>query len=354
MDANAIQAEGKDVIDGEVVDVVVDEKAIDEPVVEKEISERDRIALKYKKRQEEELGIEPSKTEAELEVEPEAVASTEPELVEVKINGQLRQIPSEKIEKAGGIELYQKTVSANEGLKEVSDERKKLQDERQQFDQWQSEQKQKLSQSAAPPAKGEQQQDERRDPPLGDQNKALDLAKQYREAMYEGEETKADEIMTRMMSLKEAQNQGSATPSTQEIDVEAIKTEAADLATKTIEQRERSKSLKTAQQAFDDNFSDIKGDPELFKMADRKTLEIQRDNPDWSPQQIIEESGKQVRAWVEKFGGKPAPNTRNEKLDAKRGMQSVKAGTGKAKAPAPAKQETRSDYITRLRESRGK
>ncbi len=350
MDANAIQTEVVEESHGEAKPVAVEEKAIVEAVEDENISDRERIALKYKKQQEEELGISQEEPDAELDEELEVVSPDEPELVEVKINGQLRQVPKEKIETAGGVEVYQKQVSANESLKQVSDERNALRDERQQFEQWQVEQKQKLSQSAAPSATDEQK---RSDPPLGDQNKAKDLAKQYREAMYEGEESKADEIMTRMMSLNKAQDISSATTESKEIDVEAIRNEAADLATQRIEQKQRNTDLKSAQQAFDDNFADIKGDPELFKMADRKTLEIQRDNPDWTPQQIIEESGKQVRAWVEKFGGKPQPNSAAEKLAAKRSMQSVKAGTGKAKAPAPVKQQTRSSYVAQLRENRG-
>ena len=45
---------------------------------------------------------------------------------------------------------------------------------------------------------------------------------------------------------------------------------------------------------------DIANISEFRAIADNKTIELQRENPSWTPQQIIQEAADQTREWVEK------------------------------------------------------
>ena len=338
--------ESDDVIaGGDDVVANVDDKVIDK--TGEELPIREQIAQNYQKRQEEELGIVREEEPAEKPVEPE--------MVEVKVNGQTRQVDAGKIEEAGGIDIYQKRLAAEDGLKTLSNGRKELAQSQQDFQkkqdefyQWQEEEKKKLqTQSVAPSIQDGHEVSS--DLPVGDQNK--ELAKEYREALYNGENDKADEILTRMATVIKAQPQGATQPV---VDPEEIKRDATDLAVKQIEQNQLEKDIDQAKTAFDEKYSDIKSDPALFDMADQKTIGIHNEHPDWTPQQVIEESGRQVREWVDNVRGQSASGkTTQSKLEAKRNLQSPKAGTGRSTSPPEPKQETNSEYIQKLRKSRG-
>ena len=57
----------------------------------------------------------------------------EPEMVEVKVNGQTRMVEQTKIDDGGGLETYQKQLAANEGLQSLSNERKLFKQEQEQL-----------------------------------------------------------------------------------------------------------------------------------------------------------------------------------------------------------------------------
>jgi len=239
-----------------------------------------------------------------------------------------------------------KRRAAEDGLKALSTERKQLQTDKddlvrqqQQFHQWQQEQHEKLT--AAPPSNDGREV--KSDPPAGDQNE--DLAKQYREAMYDGEEAKADKIMAQMMAGR-AQT---ATP--QEIDLDKIRNDAANIATQRLEQKQLNNSIADAQTFFGKEYKDIKDDPELFAMADNKTGQVSQENPTWTPKEVAAEVGDQVRAWRDKLTGATSQST-EQKLAAKRSMASPRAGTGRVQAKPEPKRQTNSEYVQGLIEQR--
>ena len=56
------------------------------------------------------------------EIEPEHIADTiEDEFVTVKVNGRTYEVEAEKVEKAGGVEAYQRNAAAHEKQREVAD-----------------------------------------------------------------------------------------------------------------------------------------------------------------------------------------------------------------------------------------
>ena len=297
-----------------------------EPPEEEELSERDRIAKKY---QEREYG--------EGDEEPEQEPEPEPDEVEVKVNGRTRMVPREKVEAAGGIDVYQKRLAAEEGMQTVADERKRLQQERQEFQQWQQEQMQKLqTQQQPPPVQGGASA--RQSPPEGD---SKILAQQYREALYDGDDDKADEIFAKM-AAKGTQQQA-AIP-----DPDQIAAQAVERFRKEMQKEQYEKEVAKGQQMFEEKFSDIAQDPRLYDMANAETIRLQQEHPDWSPVQIIEEAGTRIQQWA----GSRGMAATKDKVERKRAMNIPRTASGRfGQAPEP-QPESNSDYVSRLRKQR--
>jgi hypothetical protein len=105
-----------------------------------------------------------------------------------------------------------------------------------------------------------------------------------------------------------------------------------------------------ASNSFPDDYPDIVEDPQLFKMANAKTLEIYQDHPDWRPKAIFDEAVRSVRTWI---AGRSVQMPASDKLDAKRSQTTIRSGTAKAAARPAPKPMTNSQYVENLRRSRG-
>lgn len=109
-----------------------------------------------------------------------------------------------------------------------------------------------------------------------------------------------DKAAARLAKTFKAIRQAAATAP---VDPEAIANAAAERAVRTIAERDSQRALGEGLKTFTKNYPDIAGDSDLFNLADRKTDAIAQEHPDWSPEQVMMEAGKQTREWLRGLGG---------------------------------------------------
>ncbi len=307
-----------------------------------ELTPREGIYKKYDEaRKEEEAGAKKPEVKAEAEVEEPSQALKDQ--IDVVINGKKRKVPREKVDKAGGIVQYQKLVAADEGLRELAEERKRFQAERNQLEaqrkQLQHMQAQVQQQPrVAPPGKDV--------PPSNDleldEGLMLERAKKYRDSLYEGKDEDADKIFVE--SMKSAVAAARRQVPTQSIDPREVENRVMQQ----IEWRMRNTQVAKAQAEFREEFADIASDPQLFKLADAETVTLMEQHPNWTPDEIIREAGSRIRAWNAERAAQSSGGVQAQK----RRLSGVYAGTARSKAPTQPKPMSRSEYVAKLRESR--
>jgi hypothetical protein len=145
--------------------------------------------------------------------------------------------------------------------------------------------------------------------------------------------------------------------STPQIDVNALVAQARDEAVKTIVERDTQKALKSGFDQFTSDYPEIAGDSDLFNLADRKSEVIAAEHPEWTPGQVMNEAGKQTRAWLETLGARtgaaPKPTTSNQAR--KQNLVPMpQARTVRPAAPSDAeKEQSPADIVAEIRRSRG-
>lgn len=303
---------------------------------------RAAIYAKHKERRgQEQEGVPVGTDAAPKDAEDPAPQPAQDELVTVKINGREKKVSRAKVDEAGGLDIYQKRLAAEENMRQAAEEKRRVQEYEQQLvakahelQRFEQEIKRRAVQQPATP-------------PPQNQDEVKQMARRYHEAMLNGDLDQADELL---IKLQGAQKQ--ATP-----DADAIARKAAAEARAALEQeRQRDQQIRFEQerveavQRFEDEFSDIADDPDLREWADTKTLKISRENPQWSPARIIEEAARQVR---DAIGKTVTPAESSSKLEAKRSMTNVKGGSARAVAKPQPKPPTKSQYVESLRKQRG-
>jgi len=76
---------------------------------------------------------------------------------------------------------------------------------------------------------------------------------------------------------------------------------------------------------------------------------VERQNPEWEPQQVIDEAYKRISAWK----GSHKTSTMTEKAADKRNMNRPRTNSGRYLKPPPPPAKTASDYVADLRKARG-
>jgi len=307
---------------------------------------RSEIAEKFERTHRNFSAEQPSDPDAD-EGDDEA-APAEPEMITVKVNGKERQVDKAKVDAAGGVEIYQKQLAANEGLRQLSEDRKLLDQEITRIRQEREALEQQMAELSRP------KPDAERDLPEidGDQLQALkQKASGFREALFDGDEDKADEILTEL--LIEAQK-NPATPN----DAESVVESAASKAVQMIEQDNHRKSLINAFEALQSDYSDIVDDPRLWNMTDAETVLVKREHPEWTPDKIMREAGDRIRQWRDTRSGEQPPKPGNgttidDKRQEKRQLSTPSGGSRRSQPKPAPKPETNSEYIQRLRQQRG-
>lgn len=145
-----------------------------------------------------------------------------------------------------------------------------------------------------------------------------------------------------------------------QIDTNAIVRHAASVAKEEIAVENTNKALAEGFTKFQADYQDIVKDPDLYKLADAKTEAIALEHPEWSPEKVMSEAGKQVREWVAKISGKkPAPpkdpnvpsirQLNKQKLTPMPQARSVRPVADDAEAP----DDSPSAYLADVRKARG-
>jgi hypothetical protein len=110
------------------------------------------------------------------------------------------------------------------------------------------------------------------------------------------------------------------------IDPNAIAAQAADVAEQRIVVRNDVQAKASGFKKFQDQYADVANDPDLYALADRRSDLIFAEHPDWTPEQIMLEAGRQAREWLEQKSGKKLviPNKSRTQEEANRNRQETK------------------------------
>jgi len=155
--------------------------------------------------------------------------------------------------------------------------------------------------------------------------------------------TEEDAAKKLAKTLVKIRDSAVATP-TRPIDENAIANRAAEAAYGRLSQESRKKDVQKGYTSFKTNYPDIMGDTKLYRMADDMTDTIERENPNWTIAQVMDEAGSRTREWVRGLTGQPqdtgkkpapAPGTDNAAVTLDQ-TNRLERKTGLVRMPAPA------------------
>lgn len=273
-------------------------------------------------------------------------AETPDDEITVKVNGKERKVTREKIDAAGGVDAYQKNAAASEILNQASAEARRVKEESEALERRRQEldaREQRLSQATPQPATTPTPRLPTEEP--AGANKTL--ARQYHDALLDGDIDKADELLLKINAAP-----GATAINPEEIATRAVRQAKAEL---TAEDRKKQAARFEAERQeaaaeFPIKHKDLASNPDAHNMVDDKTLEVYREHPDWGPKAIVDEAADRVRKMIKAVA---APTTTSEKLDLKRRSANLRTGSARSvNRPAP-KPQTNSEYVANLRAARG-
>ena len=259
----------------------------------------------------------------------------------VKVDGQDIKVPFNDLKAS-----HQKDRASQKRFEEAAEYGRRVQQREAEINAYVQQMQQKQNQqvqNSQPPS-----QDAEPEPKQPDDSP--DLIKKYHEALYEDDADKAAEL------FKALTNKGRSQPATQNVDEavqQAMQKAFAQQQAQTQRQQQYAyqKSLEDAVKWFDSEYPDIAGNSELRAVADNRTIDLTQSNPDWSPQQIMQEAAESTRQWAKEF---LSPN-KNERAERKKKIvQHPRATNASARIgeeePVP---ETASDIIEEMKRVRG-
>lgn len=86
------------------------------------------------------------------------------------------------------------------------------------------------------------------------------------------------------------------------LDIGAVTKAAREEAQRTFAAEREKEALGNGFTQFTKDYPDIAGNSELFTLADKKSEVIAAEHPEWKPHQIMDEAGRQTRAWMQSMG----------------------------------------------------
>lgn len=262
-----------------------------------------------------------------------------PEMVEVKVFGQVRMVEKSKVDKAGGIQAYQKSQAVQAGMEDNARQRDTLDSRAIALD----ERERRLADyEASLPTLDANRANPPEDPPsTGDQSIDV-LARETMTALYDGEDN-APELLAQLVKAGKGVSE-------KPIDENAIVTRVAG----ELEKRNRHKQVTTARKVLYDNHPELdrnsdQFDIRLWEAVNGETIVVERQDSTLEPQQVLDEAYKRITEWK----GEHKTESMTDKSAAKRQMNRPRASSGRYISPPPAPVKTPSDYIASLRKSRG-
>ncbi len=164
-----------------------------------------------------------------------------------------------------------------------------------------------------------------RSTPSGDQYE--ELARQYSEAVYDGN-AEAPSILQRMVDHAVANGKS--------FDRDAFRQQVKE---DVLADQRRSKIVKATNGLIDAhpelNERDTRFDPRMYTAVDDETSVVERQHPDWEPEQVVQEAYNRVQKWR----GGHKTSTMKDKQKEKQSMSRPRASTQRyAKPPPPRNQ----------------
>lgn len=330
------EQDGIEFVENNTVTLEVEQN--DEP----QMNEDDPRAAIYKKARERREAERAPVEEGPIEPKQEEIKAPIDDDVVVKVNGKERKVPRSKVDAAGGIDAYQKNAAASEMLNQAAAEKRRLMDIEAELEKRRKQlltAEQEINQrsqtpQAPPPDKGEMKK----------------LAKQYHEAVFNGEMDQADDLLIQLQAA-----QIPATPDENKIVRKAVAEARAEADRERREEQAKMfrKELNEELSAFNDNYGDIASDPELLEMANQKTAKIFRSNAGKGPKEIISEAVREVREWMKEKGISKHEQKTEDRQERKRSLNPVRSATARSAPKPQQKALSNSDYVEMLRKQRG-
>lgn len=261
------------------------------------------------------------------------------EMVTVKILGDFRQVPKSKVEAQGGVENYQIRVAAQEQMERNAHERQALEARKAALDE---QERRMAAQAPAIPATDSQSgQTPARSTRTDGQNLEA-MARRYQEAVYDDAD-EAPSILADMIAT--------AAQTGQTFDSDALRRQVKE---DVLKEQRQAKIVKASHALIDThpelNAKDPKFDPRTFQAIDNETLVVEREHPEWEPEEVVQEAFDRIQKWK---GGAPKPETMSEKQAEKRAMTRPRVGTQRYTPPPPPPRQTNADYVAAERKRRG-
>ena len=320
----------------EGLEIVAEKPVLDRPEAEEELDLNDPRAAIYAKRD--------AKLKAEMQLEPaviKEVAEEAPELnsdeVKVIINGKEKLVSQSRIDAAGGVVAYQKQAAASEMLNQASAEAKRIREQEAQI----LERERQLN-----VREQEIQRQSFSTPVPSNQDALIVVAKEYHEAILDGDMDKASQLLIQMQTAR------NATVNKDEVANEAVRRARQELERERQQQEYRQFEIERHEANFDfeARFPDVADDPKLRALANQETIALQEAHPTWTPKEIIIAAAQSVQKWATE---RIAISSTDQKLAAKRGQSNIRGATviaAQRQAPPP---QTKSNYVEQLRKARG-
>ena len=246
------------------------------------------------------------------------------------VDGKVRLIPLEKARAQ-----LQKHIAVDERMKAVSAQQAQLNARAQQLAQQEAE----LNRRAALP------------PPVVVDDASLDneASELVRSLVSEPESVAAKKMANVLKKIRSAAPQ---------IDVTTLGRQAASIAKQEIAVEGHQRALVDGRSKFDEAYPEIVADSDLFELADSKTVKIAAEHPEWSPEEIMMEAGKQVsEKFVTKSPGKRPNIQTGPSLREQAKQKLVPMPQSRVARPVPAGEQTEdlspSGALAEIRKARG-
>lgn len=147
---------------------------------------------------------------------------------------------------------------------------------------------------------------------------------------------------------------------TSSIDENTVRQVAVQATKQTLKAESHAQSLVAGLTKFQSEYPEIANDPKLERVADGMTDAIATEHPEWSPEQVMLEAGKQTREWLETLGAKPAAPTPQPRLadvrrDRKEGLRPLPAQRSQRQQATKQNEvvETPQSIVAEMRKARG-
>ncbi len=302
----------------EVTEEVIEETTQDE--VAKPVLARDTMMDSiYAKGREVYSSDEQEVSEEETEETEETVETNEePEMVELKIDGEIVMKSASEVEAEGGVSTYQKTLAADKRFKEAAAEKAILTTMRTDLQRERLEIEELKNVVVEHPEISDEETDE------------------FITNIYSGDEDKARTAFKNVISKIRS------TP--QQKTQEPVNTQ--DVIDGAVYQLDRKNGIKQ----FEKDFKNLNTDPKLKAMVNDATARISNENPNKEPSVIIMEAAKEVNDWVNSFT--PQEGILEDQLDRKKKIKTIKTAKTRMKKETGYKPKTQAEIFAETKASR--